>query len=58
MLYIVPYTYNILFLHAALTVRYLTKRYIGEYDHQSGKQTISQIQYIDCTSSFFLLLVI
>ena len=24
----------------ALTVRYLTKRYIGEYDHQTGKNSM------------------
>jgi hypothetical protein len=24
-------------LFLALTVRFLTKRYIGEYDHQAGK---------------------
>jgi hypothetical protein len=28
-----------LFSLSALTVRFLTKRYIGEYDHQAGKMS-------------------
>lgn len=30
------FTINVSFI-AALSVRFLTKRYIGEYDHQTGK---------------------
>lgn len=36
---LVIYTYSIYFLYiSALTVRFLTRRYIGEYDHQSGEK--------------------
>ena len=35
----------------ALTVRYLTKRYIGEYDHQSGKYSSLKV----LITSFFYL---